>query len=1146
MSIGEKFATKNEVEVLRRKLQLALNGATIVQIEAEEIGVTNFTDLADVPSSYAAAGNFAVRVNSTVDALEFAELKGTTNQVIITPHAADHVFSLPQDIHTAATPTFAGMYLESDTIAPFLKLTNESDTERDPIIQFAVGATPVTRWTHGLDDSLSDDWLLCAGDILTDTVEGDTSQLDITYDGYLVIADWHNDRIKKHLSVDGTYQAKIGTVGTGDNNFQNPEGICSDGTYVYVTDYYNHRIKKHLLSDLSFVAAFGTEGSGNNQFQNPRGICTDGTYLYIADTGNGRIKKHLCSDLSYVTKSTVSASSPRNICVNGTYVYSAPASPGATYRLYKYLCSDLSLILRVIPTGNDGHIDNANIVGLCTTGGYLYIANSHVYLDVPFYKYLCWDLTYSSEFGAFGTGDGQIDNFNGIATDGTNLFTTEGAEGVRARIQKLLLNGTFVYKYGSYGVGDDNFDVPQGICVSGTIAGTTYTPYRAPILRAKADGTACESYVSFQLRDEIQFREDSVANANYVAIQAPASVTSYKLILPAAAAGAKKNLQVGATNILAWTQNVDTDGSPTFAKLNLSATSNQIVLQSTGVTGTITATPASSNKVWTLQNVTGTIYQTGGTDVAVADGGTGVSTFALNGILFGNAANPIGVTAIGAEGQFLRVGANPYVPAWSTLTLPNTGTAYRLPVFSATNVMTELAAVGATGQYLAGNTGAIPSWANISAFEPALGNPGTTGWVLSSTDGGVRSWIAPGGGAAAFLDLTDVDEADYVGHAAEFIVVNGDEDGLEFSASSVAGHTLGGVNHTDVNAAAPNDDDILRFDTASGKWINEALPAAGNHDLLSATHGDTLADSVLRGDVMIGNSTPKWSRLGKGTATQILGGDGTDSKWVTACPTAAKYIVGLAHSDLSAEKVKAQLYNNYDLDDTPGSPNALDDEFDDSSLDGKWTITNPPATRTFDETTYSGFLSAVIPETAVADVFGNYPRIHETPPATGNFAMEFIAKVCLDVTFGATETEIGEWADIQLYLAESTHSKFVSADLGTSDAAPASTILRQYAIGIHDNGSGAIALMTNSLSVTGLAARWVYLKLKKETTAAYTSANTYSAWVSLNGLAWQWIGSCSHTFDHDCDEVGIMCRPPKAQAGAPSSGPFVDFFRRTV
>ncbi|MDD5533400.1 MAG: hypothetical protein PHC52_11430, partial [Syntrophales bacterium] len=48
----------------------------------------------------------------------------------------------------------------------------------------------------------------------------------------------------------------------------------------------------------------------------------------------------------------------------------------------------------------------------------------------------------------------------------------------------------------------------------------------------------------------------------------------------------------------------------------------------------------------------------------------------------------------------------------ASLRLPKTGTAYRLPVYSAANVMTELAAVGATGEVLVGNTGAIPSWSN--------------------------------------------------------------------------------------------------------------------------------------------------------------------------------------------------------------------------------------------------------------------------------------------------------------------------------------------------------------------------------------------------------------------------------------------------
>lgn len=328
MTVGAQFATRNKVEQLRRKIQLALNGATITQHGPDVMAIENFTDLADVPESYVGMANFVVRVASTEDALEFAALLGTANQVIVTENAADFTLSLPQDIHTGASPTFVtaklsaltdgyvpyhvsdamglansvirtdgtlvgvGMLptvaqlevntsqiITSTTAAPYLKLVNLSNTERDPVIQYAIGATPVTRWTHGLDDSLSDDWLLCAGGELTDTPSAETYEIETTYDGYLVIADWHNDRIKKHLASDGTYQAKIGTYGSGDTNFNDPVGICSDGIYVYVTDYYNHRIKKHQLSDLSFVAAFGTEGSGDNQFQTPRGICTDGTYL---------------------------------------------------------------------------------------------------------------------------------------------------------------------------------------------------------------------------------------------------------------------------------------------------------------------------------------------------------------------------------------------------------------------------------------------------------------------------------------------------------------------------------------------------------------------------------------------------------------------------------------------------------------------------------------------------------------------------------------------------------------------------------------------------------------------------------------------------------------------------------------------------
>jgi len=58
--------------------------------------------------------------------------------------------------------------------------------------------------------------------------------------------------------------------------------------------------------------------------------------------------------------------------------------------------------------------------------------------------------------------------------------------------------------------------------------------------------------------------------------------------------------------------------------------------------------------------------------VDVAYGGSNVGTFALNGVLFGNGTSAIGVTAIGAAGTMLQVGADPFVPAWSAYTFPAT------------------------------------------------------------------------------------------------------------------------------------------------------------------------------------------------------------------------------------------------------------------------------------------------------------------------------------------------------------------------------------------------------------------------------------------------------------------------------------------
>jgi len=68
-----------------------------------------------------------------------------------------------------------------------------------------------------------------------------------------------------------------GDLGSGDTEFEEACGICTDGTYLYILDLINTRLKKHKVSDYSFVSKIGTIGTGDDQFMNLRGICYQGT-----------------------------------------------------------------------------------------------------------------------------------------------------------------------------------------------------------------------------------------------------------------------------------------------------------------------------------------------------------------------------------------------------------------------------------------------------------------------------------------------------------------------------------------------------------------------------------------------------------------------------------------------------------------------------------------------------------------------------------------------------------------------------------------------------------------------------------------------------------------------------------------------------
>jgi len=135
----------------------------------------------------------------------------------------------------------------------------------------------------------------------------------------------------------------------------------------------------------------------------------------------------------------------------------------------KILCSTMAQAAWV---DGDEHTQDAAIRGMCATGGNLYLVNNGPYSEecpFPIYKYSCSTLLFVKGIGEFSGEEGGFACPSAICTDGTNLYITEDDGDPYypslADIQKVLLDGTFVWKVGTQGEDDDEFNVMWGICV---------------------------------------------------------------------------------------------------------------------------------------------------------------------------------------------------------------------------------------------------------------------------------------------------------------------------------------------------------------------------------------------------------------------------------------------------------------------------------------------------------------------------------------------------------------------------------------------------------------------------------------------------------------------------------------------------------
>jgi hypothetical protein len=178
------------------------------------------------------------------------------------------------------------------------------------------------------------------------------------------------------------------------------------------------------------------------------------------------------------------------------------------------------------------------------------------------------------------------------------------------------------------------------------------------------------------------------------------------------------------------------------------------------------------------------------TTAAVAGGGTGFVTAAVNGVVYGNTTSPLGVTAAGTNGQVL-LGATSAAPAFATLTSTGGTIAYTLGANSLNldvvdggfvwSVITADQVAAVNNGYIANKAGlltlTLPTTAAAGTTLALTGMNTALGWKLGQNANqivhfGTSTTTTGTGGSLASINIRDSIELVCVVANLEWNVIN--------------------------------------------------------------------------------------------------------------------------------------------------------------------------------------------------------------------------------------------------------------------------------------------------------------------------------------------------------------------------------------
>jgi RHS repeat-associated protein len=339
------------------------------------------------------------------------------------------------------------------------------------------------------------------------------SDLATDASGNVWVADTENARLEE-WNAKGELLRTIGSYGTGNGQFEGLYGVTVDSLgNVWTSECGNDRIDE-FSSEGAFEHTYGSAGSGNGQFDCPEGLVVDSKgNVYVADRGNHRVeelnsegkyvrsiskseekegpfdvKLDASGDLwvSYAWESKIGEFSPEGTLMRlwGT----EGTAPGDMEDAYRLKIGPEGNIWVAEWGNNRVQVFNQNGEYLFGFGSYgsgegqffhargISISGSNVYvLDSGEWwrntgngRVEKWTLKepipwYTSSFGSFGSGSGQLLEPSDLATDASGNVWVADTE--NARLEEWNAKGELLRTIGSYGTGNGQFEGLYGVTV---------------------------------------------------------------------------------------------------------------------------------------------------------------------------------------------------------------------------------------------------------------------------------------------------------------------------------------------------------------------------------------------------------------------------------------------------------------------------------------------------------------------------------------------------------------------------------------------------------------------------------------------------------------------------------------------------------